>query len=320
MKVSLLALFPLAVKALDDTMRCMNYYGLETERRGLVCDWVHDYWWYIDRMVTNLGVNTIRLPFSYELVKQNELTVMDQVIAACHSRGLRVILDWHRTWSSHQGPTPEEGITMDEFIATWILVLERYPTVFGIGIYNEIQTMDFEYTNNMHHKVITAIEAKFPGKFTYFAGCPYWGGNCSDMHLEDMPTWNRTYIEVHKYIFSGASNPEDWDMSMPARIPSDHWFVGEVGWKHQEEKQRTWAEVFLAYLTSRNINNICAWTIAHSGDTDGWWKDDCDTFDWEKASLLKSFWSKSLKLVRTFTVYTRVLLRRGDRSLGWDST
>lgn len=293
-----------------DMLKCMNFYGLETQRMGLVCDWAHPFQWYLDRLVKDLGVNTIRLPFSYELFKYHPLDLMDNFVRECKTRNIRVILDWHRTWNTHQGPVPEEGIDRSEFINTWIKILERYPDVYGIGIFNEIQTDDFDYANNLHKEVITAIEQRFPGKFVYFAGCPRWGGDCHDMKLDDMPTWNRTYIEVHKYIFSGASDLQDWEKSIPRSIPSDHWFVGEVGWKQEIQKEREWAERFLAYLNSRNITNVCAWTIAHSGDTEGWWKDDCETFQWDKAALLRSFWVATIKQVREFTSYVPIQLHQ----------
>lgn len=293
-----------------DILKCMNFYGLETQRMGLVCDWAHPFEWYLDRLVTDLGVNTIRLPFSYELVKYHSLEIMDRFIHECKIRDIKVILDWHRTWNTHQGPIPEEGIDRAEFISTWIKLLERYPDIYGVGIFNEIQTDDFDYANNLHKEVITSIEQRFPGKFVYFAGCPRWGGDCQGINLSGMPTWNRTYIEVHKYIFSGASDVPDWDKSIPKSISPDHWFIGEVGWKQEIQKEREWAERFFAYLTSRNITNVCAWTIAHSGDTEGWWKDDCETFQWDKAALLRSFWVSTLKQVREFTSYVPIQLHQ----------
>lgn len=280
----------------------MNYYGLETEREGLVCDWKHDHMWFLEKLKAYMDINTIRLPFSYQYITTTGKEYMDAFIDDCTKLGIDVILDYHRTWSSHQGPNPEEGISMEQFIQSWVDLLARYtdnPRVVGVGIFNEIQSKDdFEYTNNMHRYTIEVIENHFPDRFVYFAGCPGWGGNCSLMDLSDMPTWNRTFIEVHKYIFSGDSNVPDWDTSIPSSITSDHWFVGETGWKHGIEKEREWAEGFLAYLKLRNITNVCGWTIAHSGDTEGWWSDDCDTFNWPKAGLLASLWRGSLKRIR----------------------
>lgn len=284
------------------TIRCMNFYGLETERASFVCDWIHSPVWYLERLKYDLSINTIRIPFSFQYVQYSDMKQLDMFMSECHRLQLDVILDYHRTWSDHQGPTPEEGITLDQFISTWIKILERYEhydILKGVGIYNEIQLdNDFTYTNWLHETVITQLESRFPERFSYFAGCPNWGGNCSLMDLSHMDTWNRTYIEVHKYLFSGNSVVEDWEVSIPRRIPPERWFVGEVGWKQGDDTHRNWAEGFLAYLKNRNITNVCAWTIAHSGDTEGWWHDDCETFSWEKAALLKTLWFGSFKRLR----------------------
>jgi len=267
---------------------------------GLVCDWAHPPYWYLDQLIQYMKINTIRLPFSYELVKYNSLGYLDSMMNECKKRGLKVILDWHRTWTSHQGPYPEEGITRDEFLDTWIFLLNRYPETYGVGVFNEIQGGDYDYAINLHKDTILSIENAFPNKYRYFCGCVKWGGDCSRIDLSDIADsiWNRTYIEVHKYIFSGPSNLADWEVSMPYHIPPERWFVGEVGWKNDILEERRWAENFLTYLNFRNISNLCAWTIAHSGDTEGWWKDDCENFQWDKASMLNSYWDKGLKKLR----------------------
>lgn len=302
MKLKLIAFLSLFAHSFSDVMRCMNFYGLETERAGFVCDWQHGPSWYLERLQKDLDINTIRLPFSYDYVKANNLINMDIFISECHRLNLNVILDYHRTSSSHQGPTPEESLSLQEFVDTWMTVLNRYytiPEVMGVGIFNEIQLHeDFDYTVGMHREVMNQIEYYFPERFSFFVGCPDWGGNCSKMIFPHEQLTNRTYIEVHKYIFSGNSVEEDWDISIPYYIPPERWFIGETGWKHGDPKEREWAETFLAYLKKRGIYNVCAWTIAHSGDTEGWWKDDCQTFNWEKAALLKSLWYGGFKRLR----------------------
>jgi len=92
------------------------------------------------------------------------------------------------------------------------------------------------------------------------------------MDLEDMPTWNRTLYEVHKYIFSGASNPPDWDYSIPARVDPDHWYVGETGWKQGDPKQAEWAKGFVHYLKDRHIDNVIHHAIFTSNEfVFTWW-------------------------------------------------
>lgn len=286
----LLVIFVILFQIVFSKIKCVNYYGFETERMGLVCDWKHPFTWYMDHLQSEMGINTIRLPFSYEYVKYHDTGYMSSFIEESNKRNINIILDWHRTWNTHQGAVPEEGISRDEFIEMWIVLLARYPTIYGIGVFNEIQHNDFEYTNQLHRDVITTIEDHFPDTYYYFVGCPSWGNDCSSIDLSDMPTWNRTFVEVHEYMFSYNSNKEGWDFYIPYSIESDHWFVGEVGWRDEIKEEHDWAEQFLSYLQERNITNLCLWTIANSHDTGGLWKNDCETFESNKASMIKSFW------------------------------
>ena len=275
----------------------MNFYGLETPYKNYVCSWKNKPEYFLRRLQQDMNINTIRLPFSYEYISGSDISRMQEMIETCLSLNITVILDWHRTWSSHQGAIPEEGITLDIFVSAWMNLLERfkmYPNVKGVGVFNEIQLQnDFEYTNKLHRYILPMLESQFPNRFSYFIGCPSWGGNCSDMHFNDMPTWNRTFIEVHKYRFSGRSTRDDWDISIPTHIPPSRWFVGELGWKQTVDEDATWGKGFLQYLVQREISNICLWTIAHSGDTDGWFKDDCETFDIAKATeVVTTVWKQ----------------------------
>lgn len=283
-----------ASKDTDDGLRCMNFYGLETESANFVCSWVHPPRYYLQLLKEYMFINSIRVPFSQDYVKKGDFRLLDQFFDDCDEFGILIILDYHRTHSTHQSPSPTSETSYGDFLDTWITLLNRYkdrPSMYGVSIFNEIQfTNDFTYSNNIHATIITDLERLFPERFYYFAGCPNWGGNCSGMELSNHPVWNRTFIEVHKYQFSGTSTPEDWEVSIPPRIPADHWFIGEFGWRQDSQQDRNWANMFIDYMRARKIYNACAWTIAHSSDTQGWWNDDCNTFDWDKANLLFGLW------------------------------
>ena len=297
-----LLLLLLAVKSLGREIRCMNFYGLETPRRDFVCSWSHDPEWYLKQLQSNLGINTIRLPFSRDYIQAGDLTLMDLFIAKCGKLHMDVILDYHRTWESHQGPTPEEGITLVDFVNTWLTLCGRYlntNNVIGIGIFNEYQGTDISYLKRFQQYTIHAIESAYPNRFEYFVGGTNWGGDCEQMNPNDYGVDpKRVFIESHKYSFSGTADHSDWDHSIPRSVLSQNWLIGETGWKHGVPSDQVWAEKFLSYLSSRNITNVCAWTIAHSGDTEGWWNDNCQDFDWNKAALLKSLWTKEFKRLR----------------------
>lgn len=289
MNIIILLLFIRAISAL----RCFNFYGLETPRYALVCDWKHEPVYYLDIMKSTMGVDTIRLPFSRENVMKNDFHYMDNFIYDCYTRNIDIILDYHRTWSDHQGPTPEERITIQQFVETWIILAYRYSeskNVMGLDIFNEYQGSNSSYIINVQNMVIEAVEGQLPGRYVYFVGCINWGTDCRDFNLSQYNVKpDRVFITIHKYIFAGGS---DWDLAIPEEVPASQWFVGEVGWRQNNAKERNWAESFLGYLANRGIHNVCAWTVAHSGDTDGWWGDDCETFDVDKSHLLTSVWEE----------------------------
>jgi endoglucanase len=112
-----------------------------------------------------LGFNAIRLPFSNQAVEQNPLItarvdanpalkglhaldVLDQIVAAAGSQGLRIILDDQR---SSAGIDPNEsglwytkGYPESAWIADWKTLAARYkgnPTVVGVDLRNEPHTL-----------------------------------------------------------------------------------------------------------------------------------------------------------------------------------
>ena len=294
MKHNLFLLLLLGVRAIY-ALRCFNFYGFETPRYGLVCDWKNPPLYYLTLLKSSMGVDTIRLPFSRENILRNAFYYMDNFISDCASLHLNVILDYHRTWSNHQGPHPEENITTQDFINAWVMIAYRYyekDNVIGLDIFNEYQGWNSSYIIGIQNRVIRAIEEEMPGRYLFFVGCVNWGTDCEDFRLDHFTIApNRLFVTVHKYIFTGSNTVVEWDRTIPRHIPASNWFIGEVGWRNDNAIERQWAESFLAYLSSRDIHNVCAWTIAHSDDTGGWWKDDCESFQTDKVHLLTDVWT-----------------------------
>jgi endoglucanase len=115
--------------------------------------------------VRELGFNTIRLPFSNQVVEQNPvitdrvdanpalkglhaLDVLDRIVAAAGNQGLRIILDDQR---SSAGIDPNEsglwyakGYPESAWVADWKSLAARYkgnPTVVGVDLRNEPHTL-----------------------------------------------------------------------------------------------------------------------------------------------------------------------------------
>lgn len=283
-------------------IRGINYYGLETPARDFVCGWQHRPSYYLEKL-DDMGFNSIRLPFSLEYVRQGNFEKMDEFFEAMsHHPGMTVVLDMHRVFSSHQGPTPtENGISLDDFVEGWETIIRRYKDnkqLMGIDIFNEYQGTDSTYWNKMLKDVVTRLEASFPNRFLYFVGGTRWGGDIAEIDLEALPFHDRIRYTIHKYIFStaGYNREQDWDWSFgPFKDVPHKVSVGEWGFKSDRWDEVEWAKQFVKYLKKHGILDTYFWTIAHSGDTGGLWFDDCENVDHEKYKIIRSLWEETVQ-------------------------
>lgn len=114
--------------------------------------------------VKSLGFNTIRLPFSNQVVEQNPvvtahldanpdlkglhaLDVLDRIVAAAGNVGVRIILDDQRsaagTQPEYSGLWYTSHFPESAWLADWKLLTQRYagnPTVVGVDLRNEPHT------------------------------------------------------------------------------------------------------------------------------------------------------------------------------------
>jgi Cellulase (glycosyl hydrolase family 5) len=258
--------------------RCVNFYGLEVPQRKFVCSWKHDPAWYLEKMKTNIHIDSVRLPFSYEYVSCSNMTDMDNFIDTCGKMGLQVILDYHRGYEDHQGPSPvEPGITKDMWINLLLTVLDRYedkPHVKAIGLFNEFQGFDIKSSEDLQTEAVQAIEDAFPGRYDYMLSCIDWGKNCTNM-WNTVPN-NRSYVEMHSYGFSVGKPP----------TAKQKVFVGEIGWMPNQTDN---VNQFKNIVMKKRIKDICLWTVAHSSDTKGLYQDDCETLNQDIADTFNSF-------------------------------
>lgn len=248
--------------------RCVNFYGLETPEKKLVCSWVQNPAFYLDEMKRLIGIDSIRLPFSYEYGSCSNFEAMDSLIDSCQEKNINVILDYHRGYADHQGMSPiEKNITKEMWIDMLITVLDRYEeksSVKAISLFNEFQINSTQEAEELQRDAITAIEDIFPGRFEYMVGCIDWGKDCSQM-WNTLPN-NRTFVEVHSYGFHGGTG------KLPTH--TNKIFIGELGWNKNETSE---FESIKKELRRKKVKNICLWTLAHSKDTGNLYQDDCKT-------------------------------------------
>lgn len=152
-------------------------------------------------------------------------------------------------------------------------------------LYLQYTGRDIEYKKKWDIKVFTAIEEAYPKKFIYFPTGLFWGNTLSGYSLENLPFSDRVIYSIHKYHFSGTGDRADWDSSFGSIYPGSKLIIGEYGFRDPEDME--WGKSFVSYLQEKGVKNHCFWTIAHSGDTGGLWKDDCETLNTKKVDVLK---------------------------------
>lgn len=272
-------------------IRGINYYGIEVESGNFVCSWVRPVEFYVDKF-NELGFNAIRVPFSHEYVKKGDFSNLDRLFNAVKKYpDMKILLDYHRTWSSHQSYKPDAEISLNEFKRTWITIIQRYvnePSLEAIDIFNEYQGGDVGYLNWVYKDVVQHIEWNFPNRLIYNIGGYWWGGTINGVSLEDLPFNDRIIYSIHRYHFSNG----DWN-NVFGSMPPHKINVGEFGWVQTDPNQVQWAYDFLGFLKSKGIKNTYFWTVAHSSDTSGIWEDDCINIQWNKYNILKNFWKES---------------------------
>lgn len=141
----------------------LNWFGFETGNKALHGLWTRGYRNGLDQ-IKELGFNTLRIPFSNEMLKSGATTggidfnknpdlqglaplqALDKVVAYCGQIGLRVILDRH---SAKADGYMNEDVwfipgdayyTEQRWIADWVMLATRYagnPAVIGADLFNE---------------------------------------------------------------------------------------------------------------------------------------------------------------------------------------
>ncbi len=146
----------------------INWYGFETPDEIAHGLWAQDYHTIIND-IKALGYNTIRIPFSNQMVEDpivpqnlsfyntgpintdlaglNSLQILDKIIAYAGQAGLKVILDDHR---SEAGESAEanglwytSAYPSSAWVNDWATLAKRYagnPTVIGFDLRNEPHT------------------------------------------------------------------------------------------------------------------------------------------------------------------------------------
>jgi len=139
----------------------VNWFGLESTNMSPDGLWARNYKDMMNQMV-QLGFNTIRLPFSSEMLHSTAvasginyslnpdlqglagLQVMDKIVQYADQIGIKIILDHHRSeagdGTSANGLWYDSQYTQAQWVSDWQMLAQRYakdPSVIGADLHNE---------------------------------------------------------------------------------------------------------------------------------------------------------------------------------------
>jgi endoglucanase len=317
----------------------LNWFGFETDLRAPHGLWQRSWQAMLDQ-IKALGYNVIRLPFSDamlvpgtmptgidfqknpDLVNLTPLEVMDRIIAGAGARGLRVILDNHR---STPGGGPESNglwytsaYPESRWIDDWKMLAERYKgndTVIGMDLRNEPfgacwgcgdPATDWRLAAEKAGNAILSVNPDLliivEGVANQNGQSTWWGGNL--IGAKDFPIRlqvpNRLVYSAHEYPASMYAQAWFSDPSYPNNLPAvwdKYWgylaadtpiLIGEFGTRLETDKDRQWLQTFQSYIQAKHLN----WTFwslnPNSGDTGGLLLDDWTSVHLDKQAILKA--------------------------------
>ena len=318
----------------------LNWFGFETVENAPHGLQTRN-WKAILNQIKSQGYNVIRLPFSNAMLKQGvkpsginysinadlkdltSLQVMDKIIEGAGDRGLKIILDNHR---SAPGGGPESGglwyteeYPESKWIANWRMLAIRYKyddTVIAVDLRNEPYggcwgcgdpSKDWRLAAEKAGNAILSVNpnlliivegvAEYNGQYTW------WGGNLigAKAHPVRLKVPNRLVYSTHEYPKSVYPQPWFNHRNYPDNLPAvwdKYWgylvkediapvFVGEFGTKYETESDQQWLDVFQDYIARHKLS----WTFwslnPNSGDTGGLLLDNWVSIHPQKQSILK---------------------------------
>ncbi|MFG1294500.1 cellulase family glycosylhydrolase [Xanthobacter variabilis] len=234
----------------------VNWFGFEGSNNSPNGLWTRSYTDMMDQM-KELGFNTIRLPFSSDMLhsttasgidySQNPdlqglspLEIMDKIVEYADEIGMKIILDHHR--SSAGAGTSENGLWYDsahseaQWISDWQMLAERYAdnsAVIGADLHNEPYNgtwggggaNDWAAAAERAGNAIGEVNANWlifvEGVGTYEGESYWWGGNL--MGVRDRPIAlevdNKLVYSAHDYGNSVYAQPWFQSSDFAADLP-----------------------------------------------------------------------------------------------------
>ncbi|OYZ80740.1 MAG: hypothetical protein B7Y12_07775 [Rhizobiales bacterium 24-66-13] len=235
----------------------VNWFGFESDTMSPHGLWTRGYKDMMNQM-EDLGFNTIRLPFSSDMLHATSqangidysknpdlagltpLQVMDKIVEYADEIGMKIILDHHR--SDAGAGTSSNGLWYDsshseaQWVSDWQMLAQRYAgdtAVIGADLHNEPYNgtwggggaNDWAAAAERAGNAIGDVNSNWlifvEGIGTYEGNNYWWGGNL--MGVRDRPieldVENKLVYSAHDYPNSIYPQPWFSDPSYPANLP-----------------------------------------------------------------------------------------------------
>lgn len=82
--------FLLFLPIVNAIIKGYNFYGLETQLKDFTCSWKHPPDFYIDKL-SELGFNSVRVPFSVQWVNEGDYHKMDDFIEIATHKNMSIL-------------------------------------------------------------------------------------------------------------------------------------------------------------------------------------------------------------------------------------
>ena len=236
----------------------VNWFGFESSTFAPHGLWTRGYKDMMDQMV-DLGFNTIRMPFSSEMLHTttapngidfsknpdlqglSALQVMDKIVDYANEIGLKIILDHHR--SNAGAGTSENGLwynsqyTQSAWINDWKMLAARYAddqSVIGADLHNEPYNgtwgsggaNDWALAAETAGNAIGTVNPNWlifvEGIGTYNGQSYWWGGNLMGVRDRpiDLALDNKLVYSAHDYPNSVYEQSWFQGPDFPANLPA----------------------------------------------------------------------------------------------------
>ena len=203
------------------------------------------------KKLKNLGINCLRIPFNFRLIRGQGLGYLDKLIDWCREYKIYVILDMHAApgaqnadWHSDSNGKAllwKKKRYQEETLKLWQSLAEHYkdePVIAGYDVLNEPVIKDVRGLKRFYREAIETIRQVDKRHIIFLEGSD-WAQNID--FLGEPESENIVY-SIHFYQplnFSFNFRP---DFSYPGRIDGQYWAKGKIRsyLKHYYKKAKEW--------------------------------------------------------------------------------